>query len=178
MQLNWVHFHGATPNDTPKSVATQSSRLQPSVICTPQVQPSCSTALVPNFSTLKSGMKGQVSLETIIYRASWFSVLTLLSVHHELSLKTTVELLVMCGRGSNFSVYLTVFRSKLSECWLCCWRRQLLLRATWLSGLIKPSQLCLMYVLVTNYPLRSRQFDTVHHHHHLFLKPSICSTPR
>ena len=37
-----------------------------------------------------------------------YSVLTLLSVHHRLSLKTAVELLVICGRVSNFSVYLTV----------------------------------------------------------------------
>ena len=81
------------------------------------------------------------------YRASWSSVLTLLSVHHKLSLKTAVELLVICGRGSNFSVYLTVFCSKLSE---CCWCRQLLFCATWLSGLIKPSQLHLMYICIGN----------------------------
>ena len=80
------------------------------------------------------------------YRASWSSVLSFLSVHHKLSLKTTVELLVICGRGSNLSVYLTTFCSKYSE---CCWRRQLLFCATWLSGLLKPSQLRL-YVCIGN----------------------------
>ena len=32
----------------------------------PQLQPYCSAALVPKFTTLKSGMKAQVSLETTI----------------------------------------------------------------------------------------------------------------
>ena len=45
---------------------THSSRLQPSSICMPQLQSWCSAALVPKFTTLKSGMKAQVSFETTI----------------------------------------------------------------------------------------------------------------
>ena len=36
------------PDDATESVATHSSRLQPSIICMPQLQPLCSAALVPN----------------------------------------------------------------------------------------------------------------------------------
>ena len=54
------------PDDTNESVATHSSRLQPSIICMPQLQPRCLAALVPKFMTLKSGMKVQVSLKTTI----------------------------------------------------------------------------------------------------------------
>ena len=50
------------PDDATESLATHSSRLQPSIICMPQLQPWFSAALV----TLKSGMKAQVSLETTI----------------------------------------------------------------------------------------------------------------
>ena len=42
MQLNWVHFWGAMPDDATESVATHSSRLQPSIICMPQLPPWCS----------------------------------------------------------------------------------------------------------------------------------------
>ena len=54
------------PDDATESAATHSSRLQPSIICMPQLQPWSSAALVPKFTTLKSGMKAQVSLETTI----------------------------------------------------------------------------------------------------------------
>ena len=54
------------PDDTSESVATHSSGLQPSIICTPQLQPWCSEALIPKFMTLKSVMKAQVSSETTI----------------------------------------------------------------------------------------------------------------
>ena len=47
-------------------VATYSSKLQPSIICMPQLQPWCLAALVTKFTTLKSGMKAQVSCETTI----------------------------------------------------------------------------------------------------------------
>ena len=59
-------FLGAMPDDVTESVATHSSRLQPSIICMPQLQLWWSAALVPKFKTLKSGMKAQVSLETAI----------------------------------------------------------------------------------------------------------------
>ena len=60
------YFCGALPDDATESVATHSSRLQPSIICMPQLQLWCSAALVPKFTTLKSGTKAQVSLETTI----------------------------------------------------------------------------------------------------------------
>ena len=66
MQINWVYFCGARPYDATESVATHSSRLQPSIIYMSQLQPWCSAALVPKFPTLKSGVKAQVSLETTI----------------------------------------------------------------------------------------------------------------
>ena len=33
MQLNWVYFCGAMPDDATEGVAIHSSRLQPSIIC-------------------------------------------------------------------------------------------------------------------------------------------------
>ena len=54
------------PDDTTESVATHSTRLQPSIFRMPQLQSWCSAALVPKFTTLKSGMKAQVRLETTI----------------------------------------------------------------------------------------------------------------
>ena len=52
--------------DATESLATHSSRLQPSIICMPQLQPWFSAVLVTKFMTLKSLMKAQVSLETPI----------------------------------------------------------------------------------------------------------------
>ena len=52
-----MRFHFGRPH---------SSKLQPSIICMPQLQPWCSAALVPKLTTLKSGMKAQVNLETTI----------------------------------------------------------------------------------------------------------------
>ena len=49
-----------------ESVATHSSRLQPSIICMTKLQHWCSAALVPKVMTLKSEMKAQVSIETTI----------------------------------------------------------------------------------------------------------------
>ena len=69
MQLDWVYFCGTTPDDATESVATHSSKLQPSIICMPQLQPWCSAALVPKFTTLTSGQPWDNDL------ASWFSVL-------------------------------------------------------------------------------------------------------
>ena len=66
MLLNRVYFCGAIPNTATESVATHSLRLQPSIICKSQLQPWCSAALVPKFTTLKSGIKAQVTLETTI----------------------------------------------------------------------------------------------------------------
>ena len=63
-------FFGAMPDDATESVVTHSSKLQPSIICKPQLQPLRSAALVHNFMTLQSRMKVQVSLEI-----TWFSVL-------------------------------------------------------------------------------------------------------
>ena len=54
------------PDDATESVATHSSRLQPSIICMPQLQPWCLAALVLKFTTQKSWMKAQVSLETTV----------------------------------------------------------------------------------------------------------------
>ena len=54
------------PDDATERLATHSSRLQPSIICMPQLQPWCSAALVPKFTTLKSGMNAQDSLESTI----------------------------------------------------------------------------------------------------------------
>ena len=54
------------PDDATESVATHSSRLLPSISRMPQLQPRCSAALVPKFSTMNSGMKAQASLETTI----------------------------------------------------------------------------------------------------------------
>ena len=45
------------PYDETESVATHNSRLQPLIIHMLQLQPWCSAALVPKFTTLKSGMK-------------------------------------------------------------------------------------------------------------------------
>ena len=56
------------PDDATESVATHSSRLQPSIICTPQLLPWCSAALVPKFT--KSGMKAQVSHSALRQRSS------------------------------------------------------------------------------------------------------------
>ena len=39
MQLNLFYFWSATPDDVTESVATHSLRLQPSIICMPQLQP-------------------------------------------------------------------------------------------------------------------------------------------
>ena len=66
MQLNWVYLCGATPDDATESVTSHSSRLQPSIICLPQLQPWYSAALVTIFTTRESGMKAQVNLETKI----------------------------------------------------------------------------------------------------------------
>ena len=60
----WVYSHGATPEDALESVATHSLRLQPSIICIPQLQPSA--ALVPKFMTMRSEMKAEISFETTI----------------------------------------------------------------------------------------------------------------
>ena len=66
MQLNCVHFCGATSDDATESVAPHSSRLQPSVIYISQLQPVCLATMVPKLTTLRSGMKAQVGLETVI----------------------------------------------------------------------------------------------------------------
>ena len=51
MHLNWV-LVGAIPDDATESVATHSSRLQPSAICMPQLQAWCLAALVPKLMRL------------------------------------------------------------------------------------------------------------------------------
>ena len=67
MQLNLFNFLALrTPDDPTECVATYSSRTQPPIIRMPQLQPSCSAALVPKITPLKSGMKVQVSLETTV----------------------------------------------------------------------------------------------------------------
>ena len=56
-------FCGEMPDDATESVATHSTRLQPSIISCPSYS---LDAMVPKFTTLKSGMEAQVSLETTI----------------------------------------------------------------------------------------------------------------
>ena len=59
--MNGVYFCGFLSDDV-----TESFRLQPSIICMPQLQALRFAGLVPKFMTLKSGMMVQVSLETMI----------------------------------------------------------------------------------------------------------------
>ena len=64
---NWINFISVVLcQTTPLKVATQSTRLQPSIICTCQLKLLCFAAQVPKFTSLKSWMKAQVSLETTI----------------------------------------------------------------------------------------------------------------
>ena len=74
MQLKCVYFFGALPDDVNESVATHSSRLQPSIICMPQLQTWCLVALVSKFTTLKSGMKAQVGHEIYSSPYQWWSL--------------------------------------------------------------------------------------------------------
>ena len=54
------------PDDATENMATHRSRLQPSIISMSQLQPLCLAAPILKFTTLKSGMKTRVILETTI----------------------------------------------------------------------------------------------------------------
>ena len=72
-QGNWVYSYDSTLDDATengmpplKMCLHTKVRLQPSMICMRQLQPWCSAALVPKFTTLRSGMKVQIRIETTL----------------------------------------------------------------------------------------------------------------